>query len=196
LSQISAKGVKMAIRQRTWEWKGRQKSAWVVDYFDAKGKRRLKTFKTKRAATDFAATTHIDVKHGTHVADSDSITVSEAGKLWLATCRENELVRASREHNEGLLRLHIEPFLGKAKLSKLTVPAVRTFESSLLANGRSPKMVRRVIGGLGALVADAQERGLTMRNPVREMRASRGKRGRCGGACRRRARADGRLTVA
>jgi len=43
-------------------------------------------------------------------------------------------------------------------------------------HGRSPQMVRRVIGGLGALVADAQERRLTMRNPVREMRASRGKR--------------------
>lgn len=166
----------MAIRQRTWEWKGKQKSAWVVDYFDANGKRRLKTFKTKRAATDFAAKTHIDVKHGTHVADSDSVTVSEAGKLWLATCRENELVRASQEHNEGLLRLHVEPFLGKTKLSKLTVPAVRTFESTLLANSRSPKMVRRVLSGLGAIIADAQERGLTMRNPVREMRASRGKR--------------------
>jgi integrase len=36
--------------------------------------------------------------------------------------------------------------------------------------------VRRVIGSLGALIADAQERGLTMQNPVREMRQSRGKR--------------------
>ena len=43
----------MAIRQRKWTWKGKEKSAWVVDYFDAKGKRRLKTFKTKRAADDW-----------------------------------------------------------------------------------------------------------------------------------------------
>ena len=166
----------MAIRQRTWEWKGNRRSAWVVDYFDTKGKRRLKTFKTKRAATDFAAATHVDVKQGIHVADADSVTVSEAGKLWLATCVENGLVYGSRVHNDWLLRLHIEPFLGKTKLSKLTVPAIRDFESTLRANGRSPSLVRRAIGGLGALLADAQERGLTMRNPVRDMRQNRGKR--------------------
>ena len=166
----------MAIRQRTWEWKGKQKRAWVVDYFDTKGKRRLKTFKTKRAATDFAAATHVDVKRGIHIADSDSATVSEAGKLWLATGEENALVYGSRFHNDWLLRLHIEPFLGKTKLSKLAVPAIREFESTLRANGRSPSLVRRVIGGLGALLADAQERGLTMRNPVRDMRQNRGKR--------------------
>jgi hypothetical protein len=36
----------MAIRQRKWITKGKERSAWVVDYFDAKGKRRLKTFRT------------------------------------------------------------------------------------------------------------------------------------------------------
>ena len=166
----------MSIRQRTWEWKGTQKSAWVVDYFDTKGKRRLKTFKTKRAATDFAATTHVDVRRGTHVADRDSATVSEAGTLWLVTCEESGLVRGSRVHNESLLRLHVEPFLGATRLSKLTVPAIRDFESALRANGRSPSQVRRVIGGLGALLSDAQERGLIMHNPVRDMRQNRGKR--------------------
>ena len=30
----------MAIRKRTWTWKGEEKSAWVADYFDLKGKRR------------------------------------------------------------------------------------------------------------------------------------------------------------
>jgi integrase len=166
----------MAIRQRTWEWKGKTKTAWVVDYFDLKGKRRLKTFKTKREAQDFGATTRVDINRGTHVADSDSITVSEAGKLWLVTGEENGLVYGSRFHNDWLLRLHIEPFLGNTKLSKLTVPAIREFESALRANGRSPNLVRRTIGGLGALLADAQERGLTMHNPVRDMRKSRGKR--------------------
>jgi integrase len=176
LLQPEKREAAMAIRQRTWEWKGNQKTAWVVDYFDTKGKRRLKTFKTKRAAIDFAAATHVDVKRGIHVADSDSATVSEAGKLWLATCEESGLVYGSRFHNDWLLRLHIEPFLGKTKLSKLTVPAIREFESALRANGRSASLVRRTIGGLGALLADAQERGLVMHNPVRDMRKNRGKR--------------------
>ena len=45
----------MGIRQRRWTWKGKEKSAWVVEYFDLKGKRRLKTFKTRRAAEGWAA---------------------------------------------------------------------------------------------------------------------------------------------
>src|SRR6185436_20054170 len=46
------RGLPMAIRQRTWAWKGRERTAWIVDYSDAKGKRRLKIFRTKRAALD------------------------------------------------------------------------------------------------------------------------------------------------
>ena len=166
----------MGIRQRKWTWDGKEKAAWVVDYFDLKGKRRLKTFRTKREAQDFAATTRIDIKRGMHVADSDSVAVAEAGRLWLETGEENGLVRSSLTQNRQHLALHIEPFLGAIKLSKLTVPGVRAFEGDLRANGRSPALTRKVVGTLGAVIADAQERGLAMHNPVREMRANRGKR--------------------
>lgn len=158
----------MAIRQRKWISGGRERSAWVVDYFDAKGKRRLKTFKTKREALDWAAGTRLDLKHGTHVADSDSITVGEAGRLWLRTCEANGLERSTCEQYRQHLELHIEPFIGTMKLNKLTVPAVRAFQDQLRENGRSAEHVRKIITSLGSIVADAQERGLATRNPVRE----------------------------
>lgn len=111
-----------------------------------------------------------------HVADSDSITVAEAGKLWLETGQENGLVRSSLTQNHKHLHLHIEPFLGSTRLSKLTVPAVRASNGDLRANNRSPALTRKVLSSLGANIADAQERGLAMHNPVREMRQNRGKR--------------------
>ena len=38
----------MSIRKRTWKTaKGEAKEAWVVDYVDQGGKRRLKTFEEK-----------------------------------------------------------------------------------------------------------------------------------------------------
>jgi Holliday junction resolvase RusA-like endonuclease len=43
----------MSIRKRSWEGKGKTGEAWVVDFTDASGKRRLKTFKTKREADRF-----------------------------------------------------------------------------------------------------------------------------------------------
>jgi hypothetical protein len=46
----------MSIRNRTWKTaKGEAKEAWVVDYVDQHGKRRLKTFRLQREAKAFAA---------------------------------------------------------------------------------------------------------------------------------------------
>jgi integrase len=33
-----------SVRKRTWTTGGKVKTAWVVDYFDQHGRRRLKTF--------------------------------------------------------------------------------------------------------------------------------------------------------
>ena len=158
----------MALRQRTWTWKGKTKSAWIVDYHDAKGKRRLKTFKTKRAADDWRSETRIELKHGTHVADRDSVTVAEAGKLWLATCEANELERSTLQLYRQHLDLHIAPLIGTRKLNELTVPALRASRTSLRNSGRSLALTKKVMTYLGGLLADAQDRGLTTRNPVRE----------------------------
>ena len=59
------------------------------------------------------------------------------------------------------------------KLSQLNVPTIRNFEDQLADKGRSPTMVRYVLRSLGALLADAQERGLIVRNPVREIKRNR-----------------------
>ena len=74
----------MSVRKREWTTaKGEAKTAWVCDYFDQNGVRRLKTFDLKKAADDFAATARTEIKAGIHTADSASITVAEAGRLWL-----------------------------------------------------------------------------------------------------------------
>ena len=39
-----------SVRKRTWKTGGVVKTAWVADYFDQAGKRRLKTFDTRKAA--------------------------------------------------------------------------------------------------------------------------------------------------
>jgi integrase len=158
----------MAIRQRKWVTKGKERSAWVVDYFDAKGKRRLKTFRTKREADDWRSGTRIELKQGTHVADRDSITVAEAGKLWIASCEAAGLERATIQLYRQYLDLHIGPRIGAKRLNDLNVPAVRAFQDQMRGDGRSAYLTAKVITHLGSLLADAMERGLAARNPVRE----------------------------
>jgi len=53
----------MSVRKRTWKnSKSETKEAWVVDYVDQGGKRRLKTFERKKEATAFAATATVEIK--------------------------------------------------------------------------------------------------------------------------------------
>jgi integrase len=87
----------MSIRKRTWTTpKGEEKTAWVVDYVDAKGKRRLKTFAKKKDADQFAATAKVEVREGVHVADSASATVKQAGNFgWRVPRRPSSSARLS-----------------------------------------------------------------------------------------------------
>jgi integrase len=171
----------MSVRKRRWITRmGEQKEAWVVDYSDQQGKRLLKTFARKKEADAFAAAAHVEVREGTHVADSASVTVTEAGEKWLKGMEpdpkaktDEKLERTTVDQYRQHLRLHIEPIIGHLKLSQLTVPTIRNFEDKLGEKGRSPTMVRYVVRSLGALLADAQERGLIVRNPVREIKRNR-----------------------
>ena len=71
----------MSVRKRIWKTSGGvEKEAWVVDYVDQRGKRRLKTFMKKKAADAYAATANVEIRAGVHTADSASIAVAEAGK--------------------------------------------------------------------------------------------------------------------
>ncbi len=165
----------MSVRKREWTTpKGEKKSAWVVDYHDAAGKRRLKTFAKKKEADQFAATATVEVKEGVHVADSASIGIEEAGKLWIANAKAIALERATIMDYERHLRMHINPFIGRTKLPSFSIAKARAFEDQLRDAGRSPAMIKKVLVSLGSLIADAQERGLVARNVIRDMKKRRG----------------------
>jgi integrase len=160
----------MSVRKRTWTNRdGSQSEAWVVNYTDGEGKRRIKTFDRKRDAEAYQATAKIEVGHGVHTADSRSVTVAKAGDMWIETSANAGLERSTLEQYQAHLNLHIAPLIGGVKLSQLTVPAVRAFEDRL-AKDRSPAMVRKVLRSLGSIVANAQERGLVAQNVVRSLR--------------------------
>ena len=165
----------MSVRKRQWTTgKGVAKEAWVVDYADANGKRRLKTFPRKKEADNFASATKVEVRQGLHVADRESITIEEAGELWLAHTDALGLERATRDAYRQHLTYHIAPLIGRSRLSRFNVPDARAFEDRLRDEGRSPAMVRRVMRSLGSILADSQEHGLVARNVARELRSRRG----------------------
>jgi integrase len=160
----------MSVRKRIWQNQdGSQGEAWIVAYTDQSGKRHIKSFERKKDADTFHAAVDVDIRHGIHVPDSQSIVVAEAAKLWLASCEDAGLERTTLAGYKQHAALHVIPLLGAIKLSQLTVPMVRAFEDSLRKN-RSAAMVRKIRCSLGSILADAQERGLVGQNVVRSLR--------------------------
>jgi len=192
----------MSVRKRKWTTaKGEKKEAWVADYTDQTGKRHLKTFDRKKEADAYLAKTKVEVKDGVHTADSLSVTVAEAADLWLKKCAADELERATVTAYEQHVRLHIVPYLGRVKLSRLTAPAIREFEDNLRqgipapgadeGKARSPAMAKKIMASLGSILGEAQERGLVSRNVASDLRTRR-KRGK---QKQQEARHNGKLKV-
>ncbi len=97
----------MSIRKRTWTTKEGEQTAWVVDYKDQAGKRRLKTFKTQGAAKDWwQGKAAPEIMRGTHTPESASITVAEAAENWIKRAeiegRERSTIDQYRQHVFGL----------------------------------------------------------------------------------------------
>jgi integrase len=163
----------MSVRKRTWQNRdGSQSEAWIVAYTDQGGARRLKTFARKKDADAHHARVAVDVGAGIHTADSRSITVAEAGQLWIESRAAARIERSTLEQYQRHLALHIAPLIGAVKLTQLTVPLVRKYEDRLRRD-RSPAMVRKVLVSLSAILAEAQERGFVAQNVVRGLRGGR-----------------------
>jgi integrase len=165
-----------SVRKRSWQTtKGAEKTAWVVAYTH-KGKQHLKTFPTKREATAWRAEMQHEVKRGIHTPASASITVAEAGELWLAQAEldglEGSTVMQYRQH----IKHHIKPFLGDMKLADLTPADIPEFRNTLIREKRSRPMVKKVLTSLGAILATAMAVGRVARNVVHEQPRQHGRR--------------------
>jgi integrase len=167
----------MSVRKRKWLTKsGEARESWIVDYTDADGDRHIETFERKKDADTRHAQVNVNVAAGVHIAPSKTPTVKEAGSDWLKASEALGLERATLRVYSDHVRLHIVPFIGSVKLSDLNVQVTRKFEDTLRENGRSASLIRRVVRSLGAILADAQERGKAAHNAVRDMHRNRGRR--------------------
>ncbi|TPK85226.1 site-specific integrase [Mesorhizobium sp. B2-4-17] len=177
----------MSVRKRKWTTsKGVHKEAWLVDYVDQHGERRAKTFDKKKDADAYALRAGSEVRDGLHVVDSTSKTVNDVGLIWL-TRAQNELEHGTYLQYKQHLNLHIKPFIGNDKLSRMNMPNIRKFldalaggneslpEDDLRRAPRSPAMVKAVRTSLSSIFSEAKEDGYMAQNPLQGMRSKRKK---------------------
>jgi integrase len=184
----------MSVSKRTWtNPSGEAREAWVVRYYDSDGKYRMKTFKRGRDAKAWEAQKTVDIAKGTHRPERTSVTIKDAGALWLQRCLaenlEPEAVRPYEQH----LRLHIYPAvapvnvpnawkgqLGDLKLCHLKTPMCEAFKELVLTTKKrrrgsedkiiSRRMAGHILSSLKMMLNDAQKRGLIDFNPAGPVR--------------------------
>src|SRR5262245_16880528 len=169
----------MSVRKRKWVVgsTGEEKEAWIVDYTDQQGDRHIETFARKKDAEARHDAVRGDVRQGIHTARSKSITVAEAAEDWIAYVklegREQSTVAQYRQHVD----LHINPRIGRKKLTELTTPSVNAFRDDLLAKLSRP-LARKVLTSLKSLLRDAQRRGNVSQNVAADVKIKATKRGK------------------
>jgi integrase len=166
------------VRKREWQSGGKTKSAWVATYSDQDGKRRIKTFETKKAANEWLAQTQHEVKQGIHTPERSSITVAAAGEMWVEQAVTDGLEASTVRQYSQHLDLHIKPFIGRLKLAELAPASVQSFRNELIREGRSRVMATKIVGSLGSILATAMSAGKVSRNVVREQARQHGARHR------------------
>jgi hypothetical protein len=141
------------VRKRTWNNKAGEQTAWIADYFDQEGKRHIKTFDTKKAASAWLVTTQGEVVRGVHTPENASITVAEAAELWIQTGELDKLERSTLRQYRNHADLHIVPLIGTMKLARLSTPAIEAFRDELLKKG-SRAMARKVLASLKSILGE------------------------------------------
>lgn len=164
------------IKKRRWRTRGGEwKEAWRLRYVDSSGKERQKQFDRKGDAEAYRIKVGWEVSQGTHTPDSASITAAKAADLWVERARQQDLERSTIKSYEEIARLHIKPFIGAEKLSKLTMPAVQAYLDGLL-DTRSKAMAGKAVRALSSIITEAQRRGLVAQNVAKGVKVIRSKR--------------------
>jgi integrase len=152
------------VRKRAWKSRGETKTAWIADYFDQEGKRHIKTFDTRKAASGWLVTAQGEVSRGVHTPENASITVAEAAEIWIQKGELEKLERSTLRQYRNHVDLHIKPSrIGTEKLARLSAPAIEAFRDELLKKC-SRAMARKVLVSLKSILGEAQRRGLVAQN--------------------------------
>ena len=106
---------------------------------------------------------------------ANTVTISDAAKLWIARCELEQLERATLHSYRGHVKNHIEPKMGHLLLTQLSAVDVRDFLDAMLRDSTRP-MAKKCLTTLRSIISIAQERGIVQHNVARDVKLRRSER--------------------
>lgn len=156
---------KRTVRGPMKDGKPTTESRYDVRYRDPSGKVKTKTFRTKRAATDFQRLTEADVIRGDWTDPKHGKTTFATwwDRYWATTVN---LRPSTRARDESYYRNHIEPVFGPMPLSTIDHTAVTAWVAELNAADLAPATVVKAAQILGKALGAAVDAGMVRTDPT------------------------------
>lgn len=137
---------------------------WRARYRDAAGREHARHFKRKSDAQRWLDTVTASVVTGSYVDPKRAaITVQTMADSWLANPAWSP---ATRARNESIVRRHIIPRWGRARLATLDHEALQAWVNELAAGQLAPATVRKTVGVLHGVLEAAVRGRRIPRNPA------------------------------
>ncbi len=159
----------MAHIEDRWTRGKRNRRRWRARYVGPDGQERSRSFDRKRDAEVWLAAQEAALQRGEWVDPARGrAPFSEVAASWLASDPNKR--PTSRARDETVVRVHLEPLLGKLAIAKIKPSHVRAVVERMVDKGLAPKTVRTNYGVLRAIFNWAVEDDLISRSPCRGVR--------------------------
>src|SRR5262249_15797313 len=135
---------------------------FVVDYYDALGRRRRERKRTREAAKRRLA----EVLKSDGQLIETRRTVKEYGDTWLETYGKTHLKDSTYQEYKAVLKNRVSPAFGRRPFTKLSREAVKGLIAQKIQAGCSRSTVRNIIAPLREMYNHAIDDGAASFNPA------------------------------
>lgn len=140
-----------SVRKRKHIHKGIEKEAWVLDYVDQSGKRRLKTFAKKRDAEAHRIKVENEIDQGIHTPEKESIRLGDLCDIYVKDFEDRwnakEITGNALVTTRAQVYRHIVPALGRHLVRDITREMLEVWVRQM-RTAYAPGTSRRVFGVL------------------------------------------------
>ena len=163
-----------SVRKREWEYNGAKKTAWVVNYTDQDGKRRLKTFEKKKDADAYRAKVEVEIEAGLHTPATSKRTVKQVAEEYIKNLEsrlaDGRISLGYLKCSKSRIDKHVVPFFGQRMFDELNLEDFEGFYDHLVTNaGNAPFTAKEIIAQVATMEKFAAKRRIPTKYAAREM---------------------------
>jgi integrase len=141
------------------------RAVYQTRWRDPEGRQRKRSFTRKADADRHRAIVEAELLRGTYVDPAaGKVTVGEYAAVWLA--RQPQLQPSTRARYADIIRVHIDPALGRVPLARLERSTVAAWVAKLTGAGLAGATVRHIHRVLAMILSSAVADGRITRNVV------------------------------